>query len=275
MLSNNKSYIIDVRCHGKYVAGHPPGAFHFPWDEMQLLACGLPDRNSRLQVVIEEGSGSMDPECVLAFFQRMKYKSVELHDVSYYTSHTVAVPGGCPFEPNGFLAEAIGCVESGLSSEPWKALDVGCGSGRDMVYLAKRGWLVCGLENRARLLHCAVAVSRKFGVNHRVFPMQCDVSIGCPIRDGGYQLLHCCRFIHRSSFPLFTEKLATGGFVIYSHFLEGCEKTAVGHPKTVSGFFLRGELEKMLQENGISILRSVETELYDGRPMIHVLGRKA
>eukprot|EP00796_Vickermania_ingenoplastis_P000071 gene71-48_t len=215
-----------------------------------------------------------ESKAVLDFFGRLQFHTVLLRSIEEYDEITQESPRGFSFQPNQYLSSRIELVESNLGG-PGVALDVGCGSGRDMVYLAARGWLVVGVENRLRLLNCAKALAAKNCAAHRVNSLLWDVRKGSGVvRPGSYQLLHVCRFIHRPSLPRFVKGLAKGGYVIYSHFLEGCENTAIGHPKNSSGFFLHGELQSLLVSCGVMLLHVEECLLHDDRPMIHIVGKK-
>lgn len=273
-MSEKSICIIDTRNKEAYHGGHPHGAFHFPWCEIRQLSSGLPDRDSCIQVILDGSSIDNQHEReVRDFFSRLEYSSIELRHIESYSDLTEATPQSFCFKPNPYLQERIVEVESSFGRGV--AVDIGCGGGRDMVYLARRGWMVCGIENRRRLLTCTLALATKYDVVHRVTGILGDVRKGRGFfRTQSFHLLHCCRFIHRASFPVWLQGLVPGGFVVYSHFLEGCEKTSVGHPKNSSGFFFRGELESFLESCGIVVLSKEEAFLHDGRPMIHVFGRK-
>lgn len=272
MQTAQPSVVIDVRRPEEYNAGHVQGSFSFPWEDMLLLSCGLPDRDCKIKVVIEQSQNIQE---IQSFFARLRYQSMEMCVASDMKGPLTSAPtkGFC-FKPSAFLSSVITKVEQAVGRGA-VALDVGCGSGRDMVFLASRQWTVIGIENRRRLLDCAHMLASRFNVRHRVAGIVWDVKHGSTVvRRHSYQLLHCCRFIHRQSLPRFIDGLAEGGFVVYSHFLEGCEKTEIGHPKNSNGFFLRGELESILRDCHVTILSAEERVLYDGRPMIHVVGRK-
>jgi SAM-dependent methyltransferase len=48
---------------------------------------------------------------------------------------------------------------------PGRALDIGCGTGRDAVYLAGRGWTVTGVDSVPRALDAAKQRARASGVD--------------------------------------------------------------------------------------------------------------
>lgn len=268
-------YLVDIRSAEDYSTGHPSSAFSFPLNELSDLSGALPDRNCSLEVIVSDDGREFEKAQV--FFTRLEYRHLLIRRVSEYKDLTQVVPKKFCFQPSDFLSFVIERVENQVmgKQQGGVALDVGCGSGRDMVFLASRGWTVYGVDNRFRLLSCANKIASKFGVGHLVGCIHMDVKrVKGMLRKHSYQLLHFCRFIHRESLSLFVDNLAIGGWVVYSHFLEGCEKTPVGHPKTSKGFFLKGELESLLEKAGVTIMMKEEKELNDTRPMIHILGRK-
>ncbi|EPY42203.1 type 12 methyltransferase [Angomonas deanei] len=143
-----------------------------------------------------------------------------------------------------------------------------------MLYLAARGWLSVGLDNRSSLLTNCQHLCLKYNLLCRVTVCRIDIRQGVPFRRGTFDVVNICRFIHRESLPSVLSLLKVGGHLVYSHFLEGCEHTPVGHPKTSDGYFYRKELEQMLTANGFVILIQEETTLSDTRPFVNILAEK-
>jgi SAM-dependent methyltransferase len=78
---------------------------------------------------------------------------------------------------------------------PGRALDVGCGSGRDAVYLAKRGWRVTAVDNVDKALTSANARAAEEGVE--VHWVRGDVAeLGRLGLEPGYDLLYDVGCIH-------------------------------------------------------------------------------
>lgn len=263
------SCVIDVRTREAYDAGHMPDAFSFPWEDIHEDACGLPTKDTALTVVVDE---SIDACAVRALFRELCYSNVTLVYFSALSHTTNAVPVGFPWAPNPFLEEVITKVEATVGVGV--ALDVGTGSGRDMVYLGHRGWHVLGIDNVERRLRQAFRLAQRHGTDAHVCAGVVDVRAGYPFRPGCFDLINVCRFIHRPSFSQLAVLVKVGGLLLYSHFLEGCQHTTIGHPKTVKGFFLSGELEALLQQHSFALLVHHVTLLQDGRPFIHVLAQR-
>ena len=79
---------------------------------------------------------------------------------------------------------------------PGRALDLGCGAGRNAVWLARNGWSVVGLDNAPT----AIEIARGAGVDARLFDLESGVPL--PFDDGSFDLVCAIRFLHR---PLFAE----------------------------------------------------------------------
>ena len=85
----------------------------------------------------------------------------------------------CSWRPNCVLENQIGCIEKELFQDiarnnnisedlnnnivTKRALDLGCGSGRDCVFLARRGWSVVGVDHVQKCIDRANAFARRHG----------------------------------------------------------------------------------------------------------------
>ncbi|MGV0776249.1 class I SAM-dependent methyltransferase [Mycolicibacterium elephantis] len=93
---------------------------------------------------------------------------------------------------NARLAE----VAAGLP--PGRALDLGCGEGADVLWLAERGWHVVGVDISDTALQRAAADAEKRGLSDRVDFRQADLPGQFP--DGTFDLVSA-QFLH-SMLPL-------------------------------------------------------------------------
>ena len=81
-------------------------------------------------------------------------------------------------KPNQRLVEQV----SGL--EPGRALDVGCGEGADVVWLAQHGWLAAGVDVSQVAIDRAAAHAAELGVADRTTWARVDVVGGQPVPGG-------------------------------------------------------------------------------------------
>jgi len=149
------------------------------------------------------------------------------------------------------------------------AIDLGCGCGRDAVYLAARGWQVIAVDNRPKMLQRAVALAVHESVEHCFQASETDLEREWPWDKEQADLVVCIRFLVRSLFPKIADVVRPGGYIIYSHFLEGC-----GKPRSPKHFLFRGELAQVFGPPLFEVLQDAETIIEDGRPVCCFLARK-
>jgi SAM-dependent methyltransferase len=91
-------------------------------------------------------------------------------------------------KPNQRLVEQV----TGLS--PGRALDVGCGEGADVVWLAQQGWLAAGIDVSQVAIDRAAEHAAELGVADRTTWSRVDVLGGDPV-PGGMDLV-TASFLH-------------------------------------------------------------------------------
>ena len=105
-------------------------------------------------------------------------------------------------EPSKLLVRFVGDLKRG------DALDLGCGTGRNALWLMQQGWSVIGLD----FAPTAVDIARAAGIDARLFDLESGEPL--PFDDHSFDLVCSIRFLHR---PLFAEArrlLRSGGLFI-------------------------------------------------------------
>ena len=129
--------------------------------------------------------------------------------------------------PNPRLVEQV----AGL--EPATALDVGCGEGADVVWLARQGWTVTGVDVSAVALERAARHAEEAGVTDRCTWQQVDLLAGDPLPQAD---LVSAQFLHLPDGHFATAYAAVAGAVRPG----GTLLVAAHHPADV-GTGLRNE----------------------------------
>jgi hypothetical protein len=270
-LAMSERVLLDIRSNtARAVAGCVPGSHAFPVDSLLTMAFALPPRSRPVTIVFDEQE-SLD--AARAILQRLGYSRIS--DQRFDDCERRQV---CPeaklaatrcWEPSPFLEHVIPRVEAAVSGRV--AVDVGCGCGRDMVFLGMRGWAAVGFDNRPKLLRQCALLAGRHGCASSVAGISSNVKVSLPFRPRSADLVVAVRFLHRPTLPKLLDLVAAGGYLVYSHFLDGCQHTPVGTPSTEQGYFLVGELEQRCRQAGLEIVSSQTAALEDGRPVVNVL----
>ena len=285
-------HIVDARRPSEFSSGHLANATNIPVTLLPDALCALPPRDTpQPQCVTVVASDAAELAVARDHIASAKYSvQASLLDLTLCTS---TAPSRRLWRPNCTLERAAPLVEERLraSSMPLTALDVACGSGRDAIFLALRGWThVRGFDNNPRLLGCGRTLANLEGVPSGALELfEADVSrfhVGQGDDTKVYSLVHVARFLDRAMFVPLAERAsvsekektvlslpdvtAPGGFVVYHTFTEPSVKPS--KPKHV---LKRDELAQVFGTKlKWEILFHEECRLGDGRIVQTICARK-
>jgi SAM-dependent methyltransferase len=124
------------------------------------------------------------------------------------------------------------------------ALDVACGAGRHMQWLAGRGHPVLGVDRSAESL----VLARAFGQT-----LQADIENGpWPLTGRTFGVVVVTNYLWRALWPQITGSVAPGGVLLYETFAQGNE--TVGKPSRPDFLLRPGELLEVCTEAGLRVV---------------------
>jgi SAM-dependent methyltransferase len=145
------------------------------------------------------------------------------------------------------------CRWSALIRPGGKVLDVACGSGRHVHWLAQQGFRVTGIDRDA----AAIDALRGIAQVHVA-----DLEGGAwPLPGARFDAVVVTNYLWRELWPALLEALADGGVLIYETFAEGNQ--SVGKPSRADFLLRHGEL--LEAAHGLRIV-AYEDGFLDGPP---------
>jgi SAM-dependent methyltransferase len=261
---SSKLIWLDLRDKQTYNKGHFERSIQLDATYLQSCLNALPNRDVPL--------GLIAPADLLATIKH------HLEDKGYQIKQTltpdaILQPGLVvktgknsfqAWQPNALLQQQL----TQLTPLARHALDLGCGGGRDAIYLAQHGWQVSAIDQQARVLQCAQQLAQMQGVE--VNWIEADVHQPQSIPTHEFDLIMMVRFLDRRLFSMMHNQCRVGGYVLVQTFIEGVE--AFGSPKNPNYILRYGELAKEFSEFEIIVDR-IDT-LNDGRPVASFLARR-
>lgn len=193
------------------------------------------------------------------------------------------------WEPSPHLERAVDAVEStacsrsvGMTVQRRRVLDLGCGKGRDCVWLAQRGWDVVGIDNQRCFVSHLEQFARRSGLDDRVEAVLSDLR-DVPDGVGGellsrlladpLDMVNVSRFMHRRLLDFVWQRMPVGCWLAVHHFLEGAVSLKSGKRIKPSSEDERSLRPGELRERFSSATRRADIVLdeagtsADGRPM--------
>ena len=158
-----------------------------------------------------------------------------------------------------------------------RGLDLGCGSGRDMLAMAQHGWQMTGVDyNAGSLERCQLtAAEMQLAIATRCLDLEQSASsvLAHAFDAETFDAITVVRYLHRPLFDEMIHLLAPGGFIIYQTFMQGCER--ISRPKNPRFLLKPDELKQIFHLNaGFELLQDQVYYLADGRPMSAFIAKK-
>lgn len=285
--------LLDIRLDHEYASLHIDSSTHFSGmhgpDGLLSRLNELPPPQSRLNLALVAATTS-DATLAAAALAEKGYGPVLPLTFSALLSHLPVVSGvqSRPlWQPAPVLSDVLPRILSLLPVPT--ALDVGCGSGRDVAYLAAHGVTVTAVDRDAALVGKAVRLAAR----PVLFSSPASPSVPAPapvtglvrtlganlgedasfFRTHAAGLLLVVRFLRRGVLDLLPHAVLPGGFVIYEHFLRGCE--LFGGPVKKAQMLQPGELRSVFTEaRGFTVCMDGDCRLADGRPVVRFVARR-
>ena len=141
-------------------------------------------------------------------------------------------------EPSQFLVENINLLPKG------RALDLAMGSGRNSIYLAKRGFEVEGVDLSPEAVSEAIKGAEKARVTIKAHIVNLEKDFH--IKSGAYDLIICFNYLQRSLTQQIKDGLRVGGVVVYETFI--IDHARFGKPNNPNYLLEHNELLWMFKE---------------------------
>jgi SAM-dependent methyltransferase/rhodanese-related sulfurtransferase len=223
-------HLLDVRPAEAFQAGHIPDAASIPAADLRARTHELPRDRGRLVVVAatadeaRRAAGSLvQPAASRGSTVAAAAPTPAAAPASAAAPAALAAavetwPG--PWEtgpPRRVLWEPSPAVRTWAARLPaGRALDLGCGAGRDTAYLAAAGHDVLAVDRLPDALDRAAALACRLGLTIRTLAL--DLRHERPTAVDGFDLVLMIRFLDRTLLPWAAEVLRPGGCFILETF---------------------------------------------------------
>ncbi|RVU85752.1 methyltransferase domain-containing protein [Leucothrix sargassi] len=269
--------LIDCRPHSEYIQGHIKGACSLPATTLFERMHELPKRTAPIHLCGGEADLLTAADYLLDRGHSVVQQTVWTVELERELSATGALEVGDQSKQLWQPAPLLQCFINEIAPKhrinTGKGLDIACGAGRDLAYLATKGWQMTGIDRSEDSLARVATLAKCCNVD--VETILLDTEIGSDpftqFDDDSFDLICVARYLHRPLFPYIKRLLKPKGIIIYQTFMEGCEQTEIGRPKNPNFLLKPGELAEIFADTDI-LLDEVEI-LEDGRPVAAFIAR--
>lgn len=235
-LQSGKPAIIDLRSAESHAQQRPPGAVRLSLQDLEERAYLLPPRQRPLTVI---ATSTQQAEQAAGILQRAERSVRTFVDPEW--RDVFEVESGPP--TRAALWEASPVVQRFIADWAGEgtgraALDVACGTGRNAVALAQRGFRVTGIDKLDDALERAHHLARHSGV--MIDTVQADLEQPGALAGRRADVVVVVRYLDRRLFAALEAALVPGGMLVYETFT--IEQKRLGHPRNPLYLLQPGEL---------------------------------
>jgi SAM-dependent methyltransferase len=251
--------VLDLRPAAVFEAGHPAGAVNIPLNELPDRTHELPPPGEPLTVLC----GAHDrpaAEALLALRRPLRWIDGAHLDAGPLET---GPSRGRLWRPAALLAEWIDRLP------PGRALDLGCGSGRDAVFLAEHGFEVTAVDRLPDALARAEALAARRGVSIRT--ARVDLRGGSLPAAGPFEAVCCFYFLPAWRWPAVAGALSPGGTLLIEAFTEE-HAARFGRPGAAHRVVRAGQLAAAF--SGLDVLLDRRLWLGDRRHVCQLVARR-
>ncbi len=274
-----KPALLDCRPHAEYCDGHIRGACSLPATALFSRMHELPQRSRALSLCGKIDDLELAADYLLDRGYSVAERIIWTNDLQQRLMLSGELETGATsaqlWQPAPLWRRFVEDLVPAYGIEVGQGLDIACGAGRDMIYLAQQGWQMTGIDRSADSLQRVALLAQQAGVSVQTLQRDLEpVGISDPLADftdESFDLITVGRYLHRPLFPAIRRLLRPGGVLLYQTFMLGCENTEIGRPRNPN-FLLRPSELAAEFGSGEIILDTVEM-LEDGRPVAAFVAR--
>jgi len=254
--------VVDLRPREAFEQCHLSGSSSLPLTSLRVRLFELPPPGE-WPLTLVGSAAELETARALLLPKGWKFEERHADDSAFWEgAASESGPDSAPLlRPNAFLASALRQVDL---PEAGAAIDVGCGSGRDAVFLAQTlgdTWETIGVDNHKGALERAQRLADGCGVSAAFALANVRKQSLSDLTERPISIVHGCRFLDRPLLRALPEVVAPGGLVVWSTFLDG-DGPPQAPPFRPSRRLQRGEMEHLFGESrGFEVLRAEEGTL--------------
>jgi tellurite methyltransferase len=237
--------ILDVRPEAAFLRCHRSSSVNIPLEELAERTFELPPHDVPLIIFDVDPRRARWARSRLRVRERAVAEVISGEEWLRDGPTEAGASHGRLWRPHGFLVEAVERARRQWSTlEDRLALDVGCGCGREAVFLAMQGFQTEAVDVLPDALQRCSDLARRYGV---AVATRCDDVEAKPgIEADRYDFICCFNFLHRPLMPVIARAVRSGGLIVYETFLRE-QREQFGRPQRDDHTLESGELPKWFE----------------------------